>query len=120
VFTIPNTLLVETLQPFHILSPQHLAPSKEQTGHYKIQNPHHCWCKKTIKISKGNNILIMQSASGFSRYKAFAANMEAEDREMTCFNAHIIPDDESVVPYGNNNDHKVAESVLPPTSIGKQ
>jgi hypothetical protein len=133
VFTIPNTLLVGTPLPFHILSPQHLAQEHRRSKLDTLKSGTRalvredevelqwsdCRYKKTIKISKRNNIPIMQSASGFSRYKAFAANMEAEDREITCFDAHIIPDDESVAPYTNNNDHEVAKSVFPPTTMGE-
>jgi hypothetical protein len=52
---------------------------------------------KTIKLSKANNIPIMQSAPGFHRFKAFTANISREDSHIACFNAHIIPDDESMV-----------------------
>jgi hypothetical protein len=49
----------------------------------------------------------MQSSSGFSRYKTFAASIEAEDRdrEITCYNAHIIPDNEPLALTNNNNSN---------------
>jgi hypothetical protein len=52
---------------------------------------------KTIKISKLNNIPIMQSAPGFQRFKTFTANISQEDQHIACFDAHIIPDNESMV-----------------------
>jgi hypothetical protein len=52
--------------------------------------------KKMIKISKINNIPIMQSASGFRKYQSFASNIELEDSGITCFDAHLIPDNESL------------------------
>jgi hypothetical protein len=75
--------------------------------------------KKTIVISKRNNIPIMQSAPGYSRYKTFAANVEPEDEEITCFDAHIIPDDESVGPHANNDNHKRTVSIFQPAPTGE-
>jgi hypothetical protein len=39
----------------------------------------------------------MQSAPGFQQFKAFTANINQEDKHIACFDAHIIPDDESLV-----------------------
>jgi hypothetical protein len=63
----------------------------------------------------------MQSSSGFSRYKTFAANIEAKDREITCFIAHIISDNEALAPTSNNNDNlfTVEESKHTPTLMGE-
>jgi hypothetical protein len=44
----------------------------------------------------------MKSSSG---YKLFAANIEAKDSEITCFDAHIIPDDESLELTHNKDDN---------------
>jgi hypothetical protein len=118
VFKIPNTLLVETLLPFRILSPQHLSQehrkSKVDTmksGTRAIVGDNevvlqcaNCQFKKTIPINKRNNIPIMQSASGFCRYKSFASSIEADDREITCFDTHIIPDNKSLVPEHSKED----------------
>jgi GAG-pre-integrase domain len=133
VFTIPNTLLVETPLPFCILSPQHLAQEHRRSKLDTIKSGTcaivgedevelqwaNRWYKKTIEISKPNNIPIMQSASGFSRYKAFAANVKTKDREITCFDAHMIPDDESVGPHANNNNHEPTASVFQPAPTGE-
>jgi hypothetical protein len=58
-------------------------------------------CRPSSKES-WNNILIMKSSSG---YKLFAANIEAKDTEITCFDAHIIPDDESLELTHNKDDN---------------
>jgi hypothetical protein len=52
---------------------------------------------KTIKLSNANNTLIMQSAPGFHQFKAFTTNINQEDCHIACFDAHIIPDNESLV-----------------------
>jgi hypothetical protein len=49
---------------------------------------------KTIKLSKANNIPIMQSAPGFHRFKAFTAKI---NHHIACFDTHIIPDNESMI-----------------------
>jgi hypothetical protein len=119
IFKIPNTLLVEESLLFCILSPQHLSQehhkSKMDTmkmgttaivGEDKVELQWaNCQFKKTVKISKRNNILIMQSSSGFSKYKLFATKIDTEDSEITCFDAHIIPDNESLALVNNNDDN---------------
>jgi hypothetical protein len=37
----------------------------------------------------------MQSTPGFSQIKSFRSNINTEDREITCFDAHTIPDNDS-------------------------
>jgi hypothetical protein len=51
--------------------------------------------KKMVQRSKQNNIPIMQSTLGFSQIKSFISNINTEDREITCFDDHAIPDDDS-------------------------
>jgi hypothetical protein len=51
--------------------------------------------KKMVQRSKQNNIPIMQSTPGFSQIKSFISNINTEDREITCFDAHAIPDNDS-------------------------
>jgi hypothetical protein len=53
--------------------------------------------QQNYQILKLNNIPIMQSAPGFQRFKACTANINQEDRHIACFDAHIIPDGESLV-----------------------
>jgi hypothetical protein len=117
VLKIPNMLLMEESLPFCILSPQHLSQehckSKMDTsgtraivGENKVelQWGNHLF-KKTITISKRNNIPIMQSSPCFSKYKSFAAKINTEDKQIACFDVHIIPDDESIALVNNNKNN---------------
>jgi hypothetical protein len=61
--------------------------------------------KKTIQICKRNNILIMQSSSGFNRFKSFAAKNDTAEDNITCFNAH--PDAESLVLTNEDDDDQL-------------
>jgi hypothetical protein len=102
-FKIPNTLLVEESFLFWILSPQHLSQENSKSkidtmksrtraivGNDEVELQWaNCWFKKTIKICKNNNILIMQSASGFRKYQSFASNIELEESGITCFDTHL-------------------------------
>jgi hypothetical protein len=123
VFKIPNTLVVKTLLQFCILSPQHLSQEHckskvdtKKSGTQAIVGDDevvlqwaNCQFNKTIQINKRNNIPIMQSASGFWRYKSFVSNIEAKDREITCFDTHIIPDNESLALENSKEDNIFAE-----------
>lgn len=54
--------------------------------------------KRTIPISKVSNIPILQSSAGFQKFKTFSAQVEQADNDIYCYDAHIIPDDESIAP----------------------
>jgi hypothetical protein len=129
VFKIPNTLLVEALLPFRILLPQHLSQEHRKSkvdmmksGTRAIVGDNEVvlqWAnrqfKKTVPINKRNNIPIMQSASGFRRYKSFAASIEARDTEITCFDARLMSDDKSLAPEHSEEDIIFTrDQVLPP------
>jgi hypothetical protein len=47
----------------------------------------------------------MQSSPGFSKYKSFAAKINTKDKQIACFDVHIIPDDESFAPVNNYKDN---------------
>jgi hypothetical protein len=119
VFRILNMLLVEESLPFCILSPQHLSQEQRKSkmdttksgtraivrGDKVELQQANCQVKKTIAISKRNNILIMQSSPGFSKYKSFAAKINTKDEKIACFDAHIVPDNESCAPVNNDKDN---------------
>jgi hypothetical protein len=115
VFKILNTLLVEESLPFCILSPQHLSQehckSKMDTmksgtravvreDEVELQWAN-CWFKKTITIQEKQH----QSSPGVSKYKSFAAKINTEDKQIACFDVHIISDNESFAPVNNDKDN---------------
>jgi hypothetical protein len=98
-----STGIVEASLPFqHTWSGTQAIIGDEEV---KLQWGNYCF-SKTIKISWENNIPILPSAPGFTRFKVVIANIDQCNCNTTCLNAHIIPEEEYLVNNSPTPDNQ--------------
>jgi hypothetical protein len=135
---IPNTVLIpEGSLPFRLLSPQHFGQENLKQGintHDKgtlnltsgVDNVL-AWAdlkyRITTQLTQGSNIALINSDANYTKFAAFVSRVAPPDEPLELFNAHLIPDDESIAPLPANDDASIdapsfpqAHEGAPPTS----